>query len=287
MKLRSRVLPRAFGAYDVLGKTLPVADIEDICVESDFMAFEDYVECRIMHLVITIFYNDVIFGTLLKAIRANGLSVFAWLELIREMLSSTDLEGLFKEFRIHTENELWENKSDLGTFIQKPGTIQRYVKGEIGFNLLYSFKARSLINHTASMVDIARCAAKRLWLDKSKGESELGRFFDEVIHWDELRMSNIIRGLDLEVTEKFNFDISSFIKTDRIEDLHSYAYEDPVNFSFTLTEHQKDYITRNLNIFGNNDAGVGRILSNSPMKQLLRQPVILDTKKHGILHGQA
>ncbi len=278
MELRFRVLPRAFGVYTMGKKSIAVADIEDICVATHSMSYQDYVECRTMHLVITIFYNDIVFGTVIKAMQANGLSVYRWLELIQETIPGTDFDDIFKEFRSHTETELWKNRKNLEAFIQKSGTIERYGKGEIGFNLLYTFKARALTHYVASMVDIVQTAVNRLLNESRRNDSELAHFFDVVIRWDAARIGNILKNLDHEVTEIFPYDMFRFAADEVPKGISDYACMSPVAWRFDLTEEQKDYVRRNLKIFGDDATGIGRILSNSPMKQLLRHPVVVDSK---------
>ena len=39
-------------------------------------SFEDYLDCRKMHLVVTLFHNDGVFGSLLKLLRRNKISVW-------------------------------------------------------------------------------------------------------------------------------------------------------------------------------------------------------------------
>lgn len=276
MQLRSRVLPRAFGKYSVGDKDIAVADIEDICVASYSMSYQDYIECRLMHLVITIFYNDIVFGTLLKAMRANGLSVFRWFELIQESLAGTDLDKLFKEFKRHTETELWKNREDLEDFIQEPGAIEKYASGEIGFNLLYTFKASALVNNAESMAGIVQAAVKRLCSEAGRVDFELVDFLDSVIRWDVARFSGIVKNMDDEIVEAFPYDILQFSLDENPQKASYYACLNPVTWRFDLTEAQKDYIRRNLKIFGDDATGIGRVLSNSHTKQLLRQAAIAE-----------
>ena len=42
-----------------------------------------------------IFYNDVIFEPVLKALKVHGLSVFRWLELISVAIMESKVKGLF------------------------------------------------------------------------------------------------------------------------------------------------------------------------------------------------
>jgi radical SAM superfamily enzyme YgiQ (UPF0313 family) len=272
MELRSRVLPRAFGSYSVGDKRIAVADIEDICVATRSMSFEDYVACRIMHLAITIFYNDIVFGTVLKALRMNGLSIFRWLELILEAMPGTPFEELFDDFRRHTETELWKNRNDLEAFVRQPGTIDRYAKGELGFNLLYTFKARALILYAQGMADIVKSAVVRLCKKEDVETPGLSGFFDDVIRWDTARMKDMLDNIDHGISESFSYDIFQFSADDVPKELDGYLCSAPVVWHFDLTEGQKDYVRRNLKIFGEDATGIGRILSNSHTKQLLRCP---------------
>ena len=69
MKTRFRILPRCFGYYNVLGKQVVAAEIEEVCVSTNTLSFEDYIKCRKMHLLIHIYHNDGLFNTALEFIK--------------------------------------------------------------------------------------------------------------------------------------------------------------------------------------------------------------------------
>jgi hypothetical protein len=272
MDIRSRVLPRAFGSYELCGKKIVAADIEDVCVATNSMSYEDYLECRTMHLMISIFYNDVVFETVLKGLRSNSISVFRWLELLEESVRDTDFEALFEDFRRHTGDELWTDRKELETFIQKPGTIERYTNGEMGFNLLYTFKARALVEYAEAVVDLVAVATRRLLCEEKKESKDMQDFFDSAIQWDACRIKNIMLNVDDNVMGIIKYDIASFIADSEPKRLSEYEYEKPEKFSYKLSEEQKDYVIRNLSLFGNNPQGRGRLLSNAHTKKMLRTP---------------
>lgn len=273
MDLRSRVLPRAFGSYDVCGKRVIAADIEDICVATNTMSYEDYLACRTMHLMITIFYNDIIFETVLKGLRSNGMPVFRWLELIAESVSGTEFEALFDDYRRHTDNELWKNRKELEGFIQQPGTIERYTRGEMGFNLLYTFKALALVEHLDAVVDVVQVATNRLIKETLGDRPEILDFFEAAIRWDACRISNIVQDLGREVTGTITYDMGRYVTDQEPKGVSEYLYQRPARFRYELTEEQKDYVRRNLSIFGDNQPGIGRLLSNAHTRKMLRTPV--------------
>ena len=76
MKTRFRILPRCFGYYDVLGKQMVAAEIEEVCVSTNTLSFEDYVKCRKMHLLIHIYHNDGLFNAALEFIKFLKLSPY-------------------------------------------------------------------------------------------------------------------------------------------------------------------------------------------------------------------
>lgn len=280
MDIRSRVLPRAFGAYDISGKRIKVADIEDVCVASKTLSYEEYLECRQMHLIITIFYNDIIFSTVLKALKMHDLSIFRWLELISESTNGSRVEGLFEDFRKHTDTELWKDRKELEAFIQKPDVIEKYTSGEIGFNLLYTFKAKAFTQYLKGIVEVVRTATHRLLKESNFPEdSKFASFIESAIRWDSKRMTDILDEMDNEVSETFAYNMFQFNLDDESKDILPYEFSVPEKFRFELNEEQKDYVHRNLGIFGDDAPGVGRLLSNAHTSKLLRIPVPLASEK--------
>ena len=280
MEIRSRVLPRAFGSYDISKKKINVADIEDICVASKTLSYEDYLECRQMHLIITIFYNDVVFATVMKVLKVQGLSVFRWLELISQSIIGSGVEELFQDFRNHTDTELWKDRKELEAFIQSPGVIEKYTKGKIGFNLLYTFKAKALTQYLKGIEEVIRTATHRLLKEVKILENEkLLSFVESAIRWDSNRMAGILEDMEGEVSDSMAYDMSKFLSDDQPKDISFYALPSPVTFRYMLTEEQKEYVSRNLVVFGDDAPGIGRLLSNAHTSKLLRSPIPLQSAK--------
>ena len=58
-----------------------------------------------------------------------------------------------------------------------------------------------------------------------------------------------------------------------------YALPFPTTFRYVLSEEQKDYVDRNLAIFGDDAPGIGRLLSNAHTSKLLRTLFPLNQQK--------
>jgi radical SAM superfamily enzyme YgiQ (UPF0313 family) len=283
MEIRSRVLPRGFGVYHALGERLVVADIEDVCIATDTLSFDDYLDCRQMHLLITIFFNDVVFESLRKLLRLTGAPVYRWLSLLNTSVPGSALEPLFTEFRRHTANELWPDREALERSIQEPGMIERYLAGEIGFNLLYTFKAIALTQHLPAVAEAARRAALRLLEEKGMSEDPaLDEFVEEAIRWDVCRMSNIILDMDHEVKGTFVYDIPRFMADAEPGAVEDYRSPITTTYRYLMDPVQQDMIERNLNIFGCDAMGIGRLMSNAHTKKMFRTPQTVDIPLQGV-----
>lgn len=58
---RFRMVPRCYGYFEFFGEMFTAAEIEEIVIAHKNMSTEEYLDCRVLHLFITIFYNEGIF----------------------------------------------------------------------------------------------------------------------------------------------------------------------------------------------------------------------------------
>ena len=224
-----------------------------------------------MHLIIAIFHNDVIFATVLKAIKTYHMSVFRWLELISESIFKSKVKRMFQDFQTHTNNELWEDRGELEAFIQSPGAIEKYIKGEIGFNLLYTFKAEGLTQHLDGIAEVVKTATLNLlWESKLDLKPHMIDFFNTAISWDVNRATNIVQNMHIAVNSEVSYDIPRFLRDLEPENILRYFLDRPMEICYELTAIQEDYVSRNLAIFGKDSRGIGRLMSNAHTSKLLR-----------------
>ena len=266
------MLPRCFGFYEVCGERITSAEIEEVCVATATLPYQDYLDCRKLHLMISIFYNDGVFGGLLKFLRQYDISVYRWLEMLRDEPVHGPLGALIADFEEATRTELWHDRADLEAFVQQPGTIERYISGELGLNLLFTFKSIAMTRHIHELEKMARATAGRLVRDKLGAESE--RFVREILLFDACRMSNLFDRAETPVAAAFNYDIPKFLSAKAVEDVTEYEFDQPHEIAFRLDDTQRATIERGLVLFGRDDAGIGRILSKFHISRLLRRALL-------------
>ena len=274
MDVRYRVLPRCYGHFTTLGETFVAAEIEEICVANNTLSFEDYLDCRKMHLVVTIFHNDGIFGTLLKLLRQRSISVWKWMEKLTAARLDGGLGELFDAFRTATAGELWTGRSELEAFVQEPGRVQQFIAGELGNNLLFVHKTLAITRHAPELADLARRTIQECLEEAGKADEETLEFVDDALGYHLARMSNLFDGMDRELTLDLRFAVGAYDDEAKPGPVVDYRLDAPERYRFVLDDGQKALIGRYIGIYGASTVGIGRILSKVYVRKLFRQLVV-------------
>ena len=283
IKTRFRILPRCFGYFEVLQKQVIAAEIEEVGISTNTLPFEDYVKCRVMHLLIHIFLNDGLFSSALKFIRILKLSPYRWLELIFQEYSIGGLNEVFEKYEQDTRHELWINHDELAHNIQNPGVIDSYISGELGYNLLFLHKKIAISKFVPELKKIAKLTLKKLLVKNKKNTEENLDFLDDAVNYDICSLTNLFENLEKIPTANMKYDIGKFLseKNPVIEKLLSVK---PIPVNFILDDYQKDIIRRSLKLYGNNDLGISRILTKVNVRKMLRKGLNISNKQKPVLY---
>jgi radical SAM superfamily enzyme YgiQ (UPF0313 family) len=273
MQTQFRVLPRCYGHFDVLGERIVVAEIEEICVANSTLSYEDYLEARRLHLLITIFYNDGIFDTLLKLFKEMNIPIFRWIETLLESKVPPALSSLFDSFHNATKEELWKEKRDLEKFIQEPGVVEKFISGELGNNLLFVHKSLAITTYFEQLSEFARITSRSLLEESGLQTEEAYKFVDDALRFHCLRSSHLFEDIDHIPSDKFDYDIQGYLASKDGLGFQAFKLPAPRTYNFTLDANQRALIVRYLNVFGNSPVAVGRILSRVHVKKLFRHAV--------------
>ena len=144
MKSKYRILPKQFGEYENL-KTL---EIEKICVGTNTMSQNDYLECRNFSFIVKLLANQV-FNPIYIMLKRLGISWFDFSMKINEMIKKESFEGnlkdLYNDFCAESESELFDTKEEILEFYSKNENYIKLKGGLIGENLLAKYSAKSLM----------------------------------------------------------------------------------------------------------------------------------------------
>jgi len=274
MDLRYRVFPRCHGSYKVFGENLSTAEIEEICVASNTLSFDDYLECRKFHLLIQILYNDGFFKAVLKLLQHFDLSVFSWLEFIRDSQFPEGLKGLFDSFTKEMQNELWNSRQALENFISEDNVIERFNRGELGRNLLFTYKAIAITQYTDDLSKLVFESTLN-FIEKDEALDEWTELFiKDAVTFHSCQVKGIFTTPEAGVSAELNFDIQKYIENKDYLDYRQLKFDKPREVDFILDTKQQISIKSYLDLFGAEDHSIGRIMTKVHLKKFFRQPVL-------------
>jgi len=268
-----RVLAKCFGKYQSLGEEIVVAEIEEVCVGSNTLSYDDYMYCRKFHLFLVIFYNDGVFHTLSKLLAQIGISHFTWIESMMELVLPPTLSQLFDDFLRDTEEELWENKQDLAEFTRDPGVIQRYIDGELGNNLLFGHRTKAVTQCVDDLKIVAKQALDQLLDEAGRTDTKVIRFIEDALTYHAMRLSNIFENRSVVPECELEYNLVKYEKDETPTGFEEYRFNEPKSFKFVMDSNQENLINRYLDTFGSSTTGMARIISRTFVKNLYRQPI--------------
>ena len=272
MGSRYRVVPRCFGAYQFRDRQILSAELEEVCVYTNTLPHQDYLECRSLALTMGLFYQDRILFELYGFLSTLGVKPSSLLSMLHErrMSLSPALTDLYRSFDQATASELWEERRQLEQFTKAgPETIDRYARGELGNNVLFRHRAVAFLELIDDIHDVAfRVAADLVCEEKGKALfDEYQDFLDELRRYSANRKRDLF-DLDAEFEETFNYDFHALLENDfetcpRILDA-------PVRIRFFLSREQTEMIRDQMCVQGSDLNGMAKIVSRIPVARLQR-----------------
>jgi radical SAM superfamily enzyme YgiQ (UPF0313 family) len=275
---RYRVLPRCYGYFDVLEHRVIAAEIEEVCVANDTLAFEEYLEARRFHLIVTIYHNDGVFGALLKLLRSIDVPVYSWMHELATTSMPVALRDLFDGFLKATRDELWASRDALEQFVREPGVVEKFISGELGNNLLFVFKTQAVTGHLDELAEFARATILACVSRCGKNSQEVVEFVGDALAYHCASATNLFRDMDEAPSALLRYDVPGFLRSNRHTDVADFRLQRAATFRFVLDDTQRALINRYLGIYGDSTVSIGRILSKVHVKKLFRHPSQVDDK---------
>lgn len=268
---RYRILPRCHGTYSFRGQTFPVAEIEEIVVANNTMSFDEYQACRAVHLTVEVFHNDLVFAELVNFLEARGVSPSSFIEAVHQSIQQGGgpLLQLYSQFRSEEQGNLWKSLEEAESFVQEPGVIERYIKGELGSNELTKYRVLAIFQHMEEMHEVAFDCARKLLHGQGHGDDQVALYLDELREFSQIRKLDF---LDAERTERreFHFDFPRLTESKFAMDPLEAACPEGISLELYHTEEQRDLANAYSHQYGSDLVGLGRLLVRAKMNRLYR-----------------
>ncbi len=268
-----RTIPGCVGIYDFFGEKHPVAEIEEIIVGSKSMPFEDYIECRVMNLIIETFYNNALFEEVFNVLRTIDVSVFDCLVYIKEHseLYSSRVIKIIEDFVFQTSKDLYDTFDQAKSHVLTPAIIEKYVGGELGINELLVHKAL-LFSEFEDISNLLFIAVKAHLDEKSLLTPSMSQYLDELRRFISHRKKNAITDVSQEIEDEFEYDFGKIHEMEYKVDPNQLKKtgDQHYKYRFFHNEDQKKHILNQLNLHLNTPIGLGRLIQRSNLKLMYR-----------------
>ena len=144
MKSKFRILPKEFGEY--CGEK--VFEIEKICVGTNTMSNEGYLNCRNYSFILKLLGHSI-FLPINTLTQKLGISWFDFSIKLTKILKDGNFKGRFKDlyddFCKESYNELFETKEEAINFYSKIKNYKALLRGDVGENLHAKYQAKSFL----------------------------------------------------------------------------------------------------------------------------------------------
>jgi hypothetical protein len=152
MLSKFRLIPRQFGEYE----GTKCFEIEEVCVGTNTMSFEDYCELRGLSFVMTL-YSHKQYDMIFRLVKESGSSISDFILYVWDMIKrgNTGLSELYQQYLDEVINELWDSPEHIYTFYSKEENYKKLLSGELGDNLIRKYRIMVFIEKFQTSVELA------------------------------------------------------------------------------------------------------------------------------------
>ena len=277
LKTKFRLLPRDFAK---LSNNKNVVEIEEVIISTNTLTFEEYVELRVLALVLWTTSVSIAFEPILKLLREKNMDVFElfYRSLKKIKNSSQQIQQIINSYKQETQSELWDSSEDLETHFNQKKNYDKLLSGEAGTNLIQT--------HQALILEKCMDEWTEYILDITKEILQENHSFTDKEFTD---VSNYCRGLSHNIlgknrfntnpTYQFSHDITSWLKDNNDLGLSTFYLITSSKIEFKISEEQFKVVEDKIKIFGSSSIGMAQVIKRIPRKMLCRIPIELNKEQ--------
>jgi radical SAM superfamily enzyme YgiQ (UPF0313 family) len=263
---RFRVVARNIGDYT--GE--PVIEVEEMVVETPDFSFQDYLDTRVFHLLLTIYYYEGNYEEAFEFARASGIRPFDLIVRMQRMLD--DAPGEFRkvvdDFVVESQQELFGSREACLAWARDH--YASLVDGSLGGNLLSKYAMIGRFYATQAALDFLEHGIAAAVDETGQGcdRDVLGTIMDHlravVLHVPfEATMAR-------EVEWTTSFDIEAWAGDRYRKPLTAYAFDEPRSFVGSVPVDRRALIETKVRTFGEHPSGLGKFTRTMFARDLRR-----------------
>jgi radical SAM superfamily enzyme YgiQ (UPF0313 family) len=269
---RFRPVPMTTNSCSFLGEDFYASEIDEICVGSNTLSIDDYVECRSFNLTVEIFYNSRIFEDLFKLIKKHDIKISDFIKGIHQRVrSSENISKLYDDF-IRETNELWETKEEVVEILKNDEILDKFNSGEMGNNEQLVYSAIAVLDFQEDIHQIAFSFAAEI-LDNGNFNESTSGFLQEFEKYSLSTKRNMLQ-TENPIRGSFNYDFPSIIESEFKKEPSDYYLSEKVRYEFKHTKKQQKFLNDLLSVYGRSKDSLGFIM-NTELRDhdMFRKPI--------------
>jgi len=268
-----RTIPGCVGIYDIFGEKQPVAEIEEIILGNNTLSTDDYLECRVMNLIVETFYNNAMFEEVYPMLRALKVSPMDCLIYIKEHpeLYSKKIKEILASFIAETTEDLFPSWEKANEYVLNLDVINKYIGGELGTNELL-FHRVLLFNEFEDICDMMFESVTKTLKQKKLLTNEVENYLIDLKRFIFMRKKNFLTKTRTVTKATFEHDFEAIKAAEYYVDPNSpIALKNPIQFNFFHDHQQRELILNQTKLYSAHAIGMGKMLQRTNMKLMFRQ----------------
>ena len=266
---RHRVVARNIGNYT----GTPVIEVEEMVVQTPDFSYQDYLDSRVFHLLLTIFQYEGNYEEAFQFAHQNGVKPFELAKALQARLPQAppEFRKVIEDFTAEGEAEIFDTREECLAW-----ALEHYdelVSGELGGNLLskYSMIGRFLVTeHAIDFLEDTIGAALHEAGREPVGLEAVMAYLRGV-----LLQSPFMVSMDREVSGTLSHDVAAWANADYKQPISDFEFEAPRHFTTRLDAGRRKLITAKVETFGDHPSGLGKF-TRTMFARDLRRDIVMD-----------
>jgi radical SAM superfamily enzyme YgiQ (UPF0313 family) len=266
-KTRFRVVARNIGDYT--GE--PIIETEEVVVETPTFSFDDYLESRILHVLLAIYYYEGNFEEAFEFAKQQGIEPFDLIRHLQSMLpqAPAGFAQVMEEFLQETRDELFFTREECLNWSQRH--FDGLVKGTVGGNLLSKYSMLGRFYATQDALSFLQAG-----ITSALGHAVIPERLEQLDAVFGYLRSSILHypfRESLAASPQWTscYDVEQWCKDSYAQDLDAYRSEEPVTFGTAVDQELRSVLEQRIDTFGEHPSGLGKFTRTLFARDLRRK----------------
>jgi hypothetical protein len=249
-----RIVARNLGHY----ATGHVFELEEVVIETQTFSYKEYLEARVFHLLLTIFFYENNFEEAFRLAGSYGLKPYDLVVRLSEALDRAPLrfQQLIDDFIEESETELFEDPDDCLAWAEE--NFDALISGDLGGNLLSKFSMMGRFHYTREALEFLETILRDVLPDNRSDSlaeeiSAVAEYLRSVSLFAPFRES-----LRKNPDWATHFDVEAWRLGGFEQELARYRLPQLETFATEVPEERRRLIESKIDAFGENPSQLGK-----------------------------